>query len=316
MPAERASTVHRAARVLVAMTFGLVIAGGLVTSRDAGLAVPDWPLSFGTINPPAWYAIENVRTEHGHRLIAGSVALCTLALGWLVHRREKRKGVRMLSVAAMSVVLLQALLGGLRVLELSVDLAMVHACVGQIFFTIVVCLAAMTSPHWQTDGSHAAPHPESARTARMLAVFVVSQLLIGIVLRHEGAAARPLLGNLIFYAHVLVAFLVFATSVKLRDTLATSADYLRSRSQLLVRLILAQLALGVLTFALTEAMTYQRQATFLEAWVPTFHVAIGASILGLTATLLLHARRELSVPADAMSGEHAQHSQPAHPAQS
>ena len=289
---ERPTTVHRAARILVALTFGLVIAGGLVTSRDAGLAVPDWPTSFGTLNPPQWYAIENVRTEHGHRLIAGSVALCTLALGLLVLRREKRTAVRRLAIAAMGVVLLQALLGGLRVLELSVDLAMVHACVGQIFFTIVVCLAAITSPHWQTDPRRTAvSNIDAGRTANMLAAFVVAQLLIGIVLRHAGAAARPLLGNLIFYVHAMVAFAIYATAVRLHDLLNDCGNHLRDRSRLLVRLILAQLALGVLTFALTEAMTYQRQATLLESWVPTFHVAIGAAILGLVATLVLHTRR-------------------------
>ena len=62
------------ARATVVATFVLIIAGGLVTSRDAGLAVPDWPLSFGTLSPPNWWQIDNVRTEHGHRLIAGSVA--------------------------------------------------------------------------------------------------------------------------------------------------------------------------------------------------------------------------------------------------
>jgi len=273
----------------VGLTLGLIVAGGLVTSRDAGLAVPDWPLSFGTLNPPKWYAIENVRTEHGHRLFAGSVALMTLALGFLVARRESRRSVRRLATAAMGCVLLQALLGGLRVLELSVDLAMLHACLGQIFFTLVVCLAVVTSPHWEVT-TQPDQHPETGavRTAAVLAAAVLLQLALGIVLRHEGAAARPLTGNALFYAHALVAFAIYAASVRLRDLLSGCGGYLNKRATLLPRLVVGQLGLGVLSFALTEAMTYQRQATFLESWIPTFHVALGASILGLTATLLLH----------------------------
>jgi cytochrome c oxidase assembly protein subunit 15 len=286
---ERTRSVHRAAKLLVGLTLGLVVAGGLVTSRDAGLAVPDWPLSFGTLNPPHWYAIENVRTEHGHRLIAGSVALATIALGWLVRRRESRESVRRLAAAAVGLVLFQALLGGLRVLELSVDLAMVHACFGQIFFTLVVCLAALTSPHWPA-GKIEEPHPQADAviTVYALAGLILAPLLLGIVLRHAGAAARPLTGNLIFYIHALAAFAIYATAMRLRDLLRNCGEYLRTRATLLVRLVLGQLALGVLSFALTEAMTYQRQATLLESWVPTLHVALGASILGLTATLVLH----------------------------
>jgi cytochrome c oxidase assembly protein subunit 15 len=299
--ANSASTVHRATRILVGLTLGLVVAGGLVTSRDAGLAVPDWPLSFGTVNPPQWYAIENVRTEHGHRLIAGSVALATLALGWLILRRETRVSVRRLGIAAMAGVLFQAALGGLRVLHLSIDLAMVHACVGQIFFTLVVCLAAITSPHWITTDASEGSQPDTSalRLTWGLAALVVSQLLLGIVLRHQGAAARPLTANLIFFVHAMVAFGIYAAAMQLRTVLSECGHYLQSRATLLVRLILAQLALGVITFALTEAMTYERQATLLESWIPTLHVAIGASILGLTSTLLLHVshRSGIAVPA-------------------
>src|SRR5512134_3274949 len=97
----QSSTVHRWTVALVACTFLLLLAGGLVTSRDAGLAVPDWPLSFGTLNPPRWYAIENVRTEHGHRLVAGTVALLTIVVAWRVRVRETRAGVRRLAAAAV-----------------------------------------------------------------------------------------------------------------------------------------------------------------------------------------------------------------------
>jgi heme a synthase len=134
--------IHRWAVALVAATFVLLVAGGLVTSRDAGLAVPDWPLSFGSINPPHWYAIENVRTEHGHRLVAGCVALLAFAVAWRVRRSPSRPAVRRLAFAALALVLLQAALGGLRVLELSLDLAMLHAALAQIFLALAVSLSS------------------------------------------------------------------------------------------------------------------------------------------------------------------------------
>jgi len=121
-----ASPTHRFAIVTTILTFVLIIAGGLVTSRDAGLAVPDWPLSFGSVNPPRWYAIENVRTEHGHRLIAFCAAVATAFLGLRIRRSERRRSVRILGTVAVVAVLLQAGLGGLRVLNLSLDLAMIH----------------------------------------------------------------------------------------------------------------------------------------------------------------------------------------------
>src|SRR5262249_9082253 len=125
--------LHRRAWIGLVGAFLLVIAGGLVTSRDAGLAVPDWPLAFGQINPPGWWRIENVRTEHGHRILAFFVACWTAFLLVSVLRRSSDLLTRRFTILAAGLVILQALLGGLRVLELSVDLAMIHGVVGQLF---------------------------------------------------------------------------------------------------------------------------------------------------------------------------------------
>ena len=70
--------LHRFAVVLAGLVVLLIAAGALVKSKEAGLSVPDWPLSYGSLNPPKWWTIENVRAEHGHRLIAGAVALLTV----------------------------------------------------------------------------------------------------------------------------------------------------------------------------------------------------------------------------------------------
>jgi cytochrome c oxidase assembly protein subunit 15 len=72
------------ANSVVAATFALLFVGGLVTSHQAGMAVPDWPLSFGSLNPKGWWGDFPVRLEHGHRLFAAGVGLLvTILCSWV-----------------------------------------------------------------------------------------------------------------------------------------------------------------------------------------------------------------------------------------
>jgi cytochrome c oxidase assembly protein subunit 15 len=311
MPESSTRSVHRWAVAAVGLTFALIIAGGLVTSRDAGLAVPDWPLSFGQINPPRWWAIENVRTEHGHRLIAGCVAVFTILLAFKIRRSHVSPLVRKLGAVAVGLVLLQAALGGLRVLDLSVDLAMIHGWLAQMFFGVLVAIATLTSPHWAT-----ATRPLSTvdterlwRVAAASVALIVGQLVIGITIRHAGAAARPLLGNGLFYAHVGVACGVAWLALRLRATVR-GADgagaYLVARARLLVALVIGQILLGLGAFVVTEAMRYDRQATALESWLPTLHVALGAALLATAIAIALHARAHRQVAPAAATGRVAE----------
>lgn len=281
--------VVRLARVAVLATFGLVVAGGLVTSRDAGLAVPDWPLSFGTLNPPRWMQIENVRTEHGHRLIAGVVALLTIALAVTARVKRERRAVQRIATAAAALVLFQALLGGLRVLSLSLDLAMVHALTGQLFLCVIVGIATLTSPHWQRTFEH---QPRRGERGDVTALFslVLVQLVLGIVVRHLGAEARPLLGHTVFQAHVVLALTIIALAIRWRTVENVSGRTCASRrATQLLGLILLQVALGIATYFVIESMAHDRQATALESWLPTLHVTIGAGILASAARSMLHA---------------------------
>jgi cytochrome c oxidase assembly protein subunit 15 len=279
--------VRRLARLTVVATFGLILAGGLVTSRDAGLAVPDWPLSFGTLNPPRWLSIVNVRTEHGHRLIAGAVALLTIGLAIAARVRDERHAVRRAANAAVALVLFQAMLGGLRVLNLSIDLAMVHALTAQLFLCTVVVIATLASPSWARIGEHAARPGERAEATALFAL-VLAQLVLGIVIRHLGAAARPLLGHGVFHGHVLLALAIVWLAQRMRTGELANGDG-AGHAALVLRLVFVQLALGIGAFLITETMAYDRQATMLESWIPTFHVVVGASILAAAARALLFA---------------------------
>ena len=286
-----ATGVHRWAVAAVLSAFGLLLAGGLVTSRDAGLAVPDWPLSYGTLNPPRWYTIENVRTEHGHRLAAACVTAVTFGLACTILRRERRPLVRRLGVAAAAMILVQAVLGGLRVLHLSIDLAMVHGVVAQAFFCLLVVIATVTADTWPTP-------PQSGRSGRAFGVWsftavalIASQLVVGIFLRHLGAAVRPLIASPLFYLHLAVAGLVVVVALRLRSTCARepASDYLQNRASLLLALIAIQIGLGVGSYAVTEPFGPGAEWALLAAWLPTLHVACGAAVLATAVVLATHA---------------------------
>lgn len=166
-------------------TLILVFAGGLVTSTGSGLAVPDWPLSYGSLTPPM---VGGIVYEHSHRLIAGTVALMVTVLTLWVWRREPRPWVRQLAVAAWVTVMAQALLGGLTVLLLlPTAVSVSHGGLAQVFFTLVCLLAVVTSPRWHA-ARRDSPSYGSVRGVGTLAIACVYvQTLLGGWMRHTGA---------------------------------------------------------------------------------------------------------------------------------
>jgi heme a synthase len=179
--------LHRFAIALACATLGLVFAGGLVTSKGAGLAVPDWPLSYGTLMPEGWFRAENVRAEHSHRMIAGTIGIAMLILAIWIWRAEPRRWVRFLALAALMTVVTQAILGGITVLKLlPTSVSVSHALLGQTFFCLTVTLAVVTSPSWRRVAPALEPGPGIA--LRYLCIFFVAavflQLFLGAVMRH------------------------------------------------------------------------------------------------------------------------------------
>ena len=144
--------LHRFAILVSVFTFSLILAGSLVTTHHAGLAVPDWPTTYGdnmfTFPPSQW--VGGIRYEHLHRLIGAVAGLLTLILcGWLWMSRHRRR-LKWLGTVALLTVCLQGLLGGLTVWYLLPTwLSVAHAGLAEIFFCISVSLAALTSPGWE-----------------------------------------------------------------------------------------------------------------------------------------------------------------------
>src|ERR1044071_2974230 len=143
--------LNRFAIFVACATFFLIIAGALVTSHDAGLATPDWPLSNGQVFPKM---VGNLFWEHGHRMVATTVGILTIVLTIYIFLREKRSWVQKLGVFALCAVVAQGLLGGLTVkLMLPLAVSAAHATLAQLFFCTTVSLAVFTSRSWIEAGT-------------------------------------------------------------------------------------------------------------------------------------------------------------------
>src|SRR5208283_848061 len=141
--------IHRYAVFVVCWTVGLLTAGALVTSEDAALAVPDWPLSYGSLNPPM---VGGIAFEHSHRLIAAALGFLVIILAFLLWRKDERPHVRWLGAFAVAGVCLQGGLGGLTVLKLlHYWLPVMHACTAEIVFAMLVSIAVVTSRWWMEN---------------------------------------------------------------------------------------------------------------------------------------------------------------------
>ena len=126
-----------------------MIAGALVTSNDAALSVPDWPLSFGTMTPPM---VGGICYEHSHRVIAGGLGVLTIVLAILIWVKDERRWLRWFGLIAVGGVIAQGVLGRQVVLQLlHYWLPVMHACFAQIMFAAVVSIAVFTSQWWMSE---------------------------------------------------------------------------------------------------------------------------------------------------------------------
>ncbi len=299
MPASAVSrssqTLHRFAVVLAGATLFLIFVGGLVTSTGSGLAVPDWPLSFGQFFPRM---VGGVFYEHGHRMVAAAVGALTVAFAiaaWLV---ETHAIVRRLALVAVVTVIAQGLLGGLTVIFLLPPaISSAHACLAQAFLCLTVALAVMTRPDW-SPAARPAADPGYARLTAVAAATVYCQLILGATMRHTGAGLAipdfPLAFGRIVppfdSAAVALHFLhrlgaVVVTAVIGWTIVRTLRGHGRERA--LVRPALVAAAL-VVTQVTLGALTIWTQKAVLPT---TLHVACGAAILGTTVVLALRAHR-------------------------
>ena len=186
-----ATPLHRYAQVTVVFAALVLFAGAMVTSTGSGMAVPDWPQSFGTWTPKM---AGGVFYEHGHRVVAGTLSLLVLGLSGWAAVSERRSWARWLTWGALIAVLSQAALGGLTVLRGTFNnwdhtdpvISTMHASLAQALFGILVAYAAVSAPGWQVAPMEGAPRG-LARWAKALAALVYAQIVLGAVMRHQHA---------------------------------------------------------------------------------------------------------------------------------
>src|SRR5215212_1887099 len=310
---------HRWAIGLACATFPLVWVGGLVTTTDAGMAVPDWPNTYGYnlfLYPwQSWLAGPwDLFVEHGHRMLAGTVGLITIGLLFVLMRVEPRKWVRGMGFAALALVIFQGALGGMRVLLDERTLAMLHGMTGPLFFGLTVALAVITSQTWLSGSDFNSENAtRSGRRIQILttvtAVLAYLQIMLGAVLRHVPVDSQP--GTFL----LAVKFHLFLAGVlTLHIVLLAGLVLLRARNRrplalfaaMLASLVIVQLLLGVATWMekysipewasgwLSHSGMVIRAGSWMQTNIITAHVASGSAIFGTTIALTLYSHRLLS----------------------
>ncbi len=293
--------VHRLALVNAVATLPLLFIGGLVTSQGVGLAVPDWPTTFGynMFLYPWSKMIGGVFYEHSHRLVASGVGLLTLLLAVLLWLYEQRRWLRWLGVVALGFVILQGVVGGLRVILVEETLAILHACLAQAFFALATSLALFTSREWKEEIGKV-QHSDAARIQRLAVLttaMIYLQGVFGAILRYTGAG---------FETHLLFAALVGFHVLLLAGRVLKSYSELSKLARpavILLGLMILQLALGLGAYVGkfgSMAIALPPAAVVL---LRTSHVVTGALMLVTSLILTLRSFRLLEPSQAAWSRE-------------
>jgi heme a synthase len=293
--------VHRFAVAASCCTVLLLMAGALVTSKDAADSVPDWPLAYGKIIPPL---VGGIRYEFAHRVIAALVAILTLALAIWLQRTDARRWARRLGWTALAVVVAQALLGAVRVLEGHAALsATAHAILAQIFFTSAVSLSLFTSAWWQRDlpliKDSGSPPLRSLAAWTTAAIF--GQLILGAAFRHGAFGIAP---------HIVGAGVVAAMIVWTGHAAKTRFARIRAIRQSVICLHATfgtQILLGGAAYGAILASRGAPQPGLTYVILSVAHVLVGALTLAASVIFTLVCSRLIGTTERA-----AQHSATAH----
>lgn len=283
----------RFALIAAIATFLLLVVGGLVTSEGAGLAVPDWPTSFGNsmFLFPLSKMTGGIYYEHAHRLFGSLVGLTTVALAGYVLIADRRRWVGAFAIGLVALVAVQGYLGGIRVTDKSQHLALIHGITAQIFFALMVALAAFTSTAWHEAPRHGADVPAGRvrldrRIAVLLFALLLGQLFLGALVRHYGTKWVGIHiggGTIVFLIAIVLGARVLGRPREQRS--------LRRSALLLVHLVPLQVILGFVTLAVlgttTSGTSTAAQQSTGRVLTATSHQALGALVLASGALLLV-----------------------------
>lgn len=307
---EPSRTPRWLAWALACGTFPLIWMGGLVTTYGAGMAVPDWPNTFGYnlfLYPlESWIRVFDVFLEHSHRLIASAVGMITLALAWALWRCEPRAWLRWLGLVAVVAVIAQGVLGGVRVLGQEVFLAKLHGCTAPVFFSLTTAMVAFLSVPWQAEQPAAAPVGRLRGFAWTVTVLVYIQIVLGANVRHLPPTNPPVWFQLYVWLHLIVVGLLLIGIVTLAALVGRRVKASPGNGRIVVRrarwllvLFFIQGTLGLFTWLVRYGVpnwfaTYVypldytvAAGSLLQATVVTAHVAVGSLTLVAAQSLAL-----------------------------
>ncbi len=286
----------------------------MVTSTGSGLAVPDWPLSYGMFFPPM---VGGIFYEHGHRMAAAGVGFLTLCLTVGIGLREQRRWVRHLAVAALGAVVLQGILGGLTVLFfLPAPISMAHGVLAQTFFilTILIAYSQSLERKKREDDQSSAVHGGFLKMAFFFVILVYIQLILGATMRHTGSGLAipdfPKMGGYWFPPFdkgMLVHINAWRFDHDLPPVVTAQVviHWIHRSGALVVVLMLGLLTLTGLRWYTKRGKIAQTiifldflvtAQLFLGAWtvltqksprITSLHVVLGAAILGVSVLLSL-----------------------------
>lgn len=308
--------LSRFAVVTAAAFLPLIIAGGTVTSTGAGLAVEGWPGSDGVamvLYPVELMSTPRVFFEHSHRLLGLLVGITTIALllrVWLT--RSAGRASRLMTAVLLAFVVVQGVMGGLRVTEGSAALAVVHGILGQLVFGLACATAVVLSPAFQ--GASASTDP-MARRLRLFATgathVLILQLILGALYRHMTAADSAAPGaNHVLYTHAAFSLVVVIFAAVAGFMLRAMGERIGDLHRPLVPLGTGLVAVLAVQFFLgwaalivlilgdgkspivspAEASTVSTPP-LAQTLLTTAHQANGAVLVGCTAAAFTWARR-------------------------
>ncbi len=282
--------LHRIALITAGATFLLIVIGGIVTSTESGLAVPDWPTTFGynMFLYPLSEMVGGILYEHSHRLMGSLVGMLTIVLLVMLFVKETRKWVIWLGITALIGVSVQGVLGGLRVTELNLNFAILHACLAQAFFALLCGICLFTSSDWIENQHQSETNVDNVTAKKLRRLSLITtcliyiQLIFGAILRHTGNRLD---------AHLLFAFLValhiFLLMRRFLSLGEVSQDFGLQLPLILFGLLLVQLLLGFGAYITKLTVFGEAVSTLLTDIITTSHVAVGALMLVSSFVLTL-----------------------------
>lgn len=278
----------RLAVATTALTILVILKGAMVTSTGSGLAFLDWPFSDGELFPKRSYETLAGFFEHFHRVAAALVGLMAIALAvWLFLLPAADRAQRRLAVAAVVLVSVQGVVGGVGVLRgLPVLTSATHGTLAQLTLALFGVLAWRLSARWAaTQPVPDAPPGAGRKLAVAAIVLLVVQAVLGAIARHGNVPNAPQHALWTHVGNALIVFLVVGIAASVAVAKVGTAPGVRVLARILGTMLLLQIVLGFTALLVRTSKSPENISRLFTASLISTHVLIG-SLMTLTASLL------------------------------